>query len=611
MASSQGRLTNLKFIPGFHRESTQYSETGKWFDGNRVRFRDGKPENMRGYTKAVTDSYTGIARDLLTWSDNDTKKFMAFGTEKYLYAVQSSELYDVTPFVSAITLTSVMSTQINSPLVSISITNHGVSVNDRIFITSATSIGNSGILLSGEFSVVAVDSLNTFTISATTSAAATYTDGGTADLKFILPNENTIPVQGTGYGAGVYNAGTSTTGERAWNRPAAAGAITFLNSQWTLDNWGEDMVACRRGGRIYELDVDASITPERAVVISASPTVTNYIKVSPNDRHLIALGSTEFGTGNYNPMLVRWSDQENYDNWTPSISSTAGEVVLTGGTEIVGSVRSRNGIHIWTDDAMFVQSFVGPPFIFNFQNVGTNCGLIGPHAAIDVDGVSYWMGNNNFYAFDGRVRELDCTVRRYLFDSFNMVNKDKVYAGVNSEFREVIWLYPSENSQEPDSYIIYNTYEDHWVFGTSFYSTFADRNVFDNTIATGRVSATANRFIYNNEPDDIYTGEGITLSSFIESGSFDIEDGDKILFVDRIIPDYKFTNNANIQFSIDFKEYPNGTAITKGPFTINGSTNKIDLRGRGRQAEIRVSANTDGSWRWGKVRANIQADGER
>lgn len=611
MASSQGRLTNLKFIPGFHRESTQYSETGKWFDGNRVRFRDGKPENMRGYTKAVTESYTGIARDLLTWSDNDTKKFMAFGTEKYLYAVQSSELYDVTPFVSAITLTSVMSTQINSPLVSISITNHGVSVNDRIFITSATSIGNSGILLSGEFSVVAVDSLNTFTISATTSAAATYADGGTADLKFILPNENTIPVQGTGYGAGVYNAGTSTTGERAWNRPAAAGAITFLNAQWTLDNWGEDLLACRRGGRIFDLDIDASITPERAVVISASPTVTNYIKVSPNDRHLIAFGSTEFGTGNFNPMLVRWSDQENYDNWTPSISSTAGEVVLTGGTEIMGAVRSRNGIHIWTDDAMFVQSFVGPPFIFNFQNVGTNCGLIGPHAAVDVDGISYWMGNNNFYAFDGRVRELDCTVRRFLFDSFNMVNKDKVYAGVNSEFREVIWLYPSENSQEPDSYIIYNTFEDHWIFGTSFYSTFADRNIFDNTIATGRVSATADRFVYNNEPDDIYTGDGVTLSSFIESGSFDIEDGDKILFVDRIIPDYKFTNNASIKFSIDFKEYPNGNTITKGPFTINNATNKIDLRGRGRQAEVRVSANTDGSWRWGKVRANIQADGER
>lgn len=611
MASSSGKLTTIEFVPGFHRESTQYSEEGKWFDGNRVRFREGKPENLRGYTRAVSDAYTGIARDLLTWSDNDTKKFMSIGTEKFLYAVQSSEIYDVTPFVSAISLTSVMSTQINSPLVSISITNHGVSVNDRIFITSATSIGNSGIILDGEYSVVAVAGLNTFTISATTSAAATYSDGGTADLEFILNVEGTVPVQGTGYGAAVYNAGVSTTGARAWNRPAATGAVTFLNSQWSLDNWGEDLLACRRGGQIFFLDVDASVTPERAVVVSASPSVNNYIKVSPNDRHVVSFGSTEFGTGNYNPMLVRWSDQENFNNWTPSISSTSGEVVLTGGTKIMGAIRSRNAINIWTDNAMYNQSFVGPPFIFNFQQVGTNCGLIAPHAAVDVDGVSYWMSDNNFYAFDGRVRDLDCPVRRYLFDSFNMTNKDKVFAGVNSEFREIIWLYPSANSQEPDSYIIYNTQENHWVFGTSFYSTFADRQVFENTIATGTVSATAPNYIWNNEPDNTYTGDGKILTSFLESGSFDIEDGSQLMFIDRIIPDYNINNNGNISFSIDFKEYPNGNTVTKGPFTISQSTNKVDLRGRGRQAEVKVSSSFNGSWRWGKVRLNVQPDGQR
>ena len=611
MASTSGKLTTIEFVPGFHRESTQYSEEGKWYDGNRVRFREGKPENLRGYTKAVSDAYTGIARDLITWSDNDTKKYMALGTEKFLYAVQSSEIYDVTPFVSAVTLTSVFSTSINSPLVDISITNHGVSVNDRIFIVSATSIGNSGILLDGEYSVVAVAGLNNFTISATTSAAATYTDGGTADLEYILNVEGTVPVQGTGYGAAVYNAGVSTSGARAWNRPAATGAVTFLNSQWSLDNWGEDLLACRRGGQIFYLDVDASITPERAVVVSASPSVNNYIKVSPNDRHVVSFGSTEFGTGEYNPMLVRWSDQENFNNWTPSISSTSGEVVLTGGTKIMGAIRSRNAINIWTDNAMYTQSFVGPPFIFNFQQVGTNCGLIAPHAAVDVDGISYWMSDNNFYAFDGRVRDLECPVRRYLFDSFNMTNKDKVYAGVNSEFREIIWLYPSANSQEPDSYIIYNTQENHWVFGTAFYSAFADRQVFDNTIATGRVSATADRYVWNNEPDDIYTGDGKILTTYLESGAFDIEDGDQMMFIDRIVPDYTINNNGNISFTIDFKEYPNGNTVTKGPYTITQSTNKVDLRGRGRQAEVKVSSSFDGSWRWGKVRLNIQPDGQR
>ena len=611
MASTSGRLATLKFIPGFHRESTQYAEEGKWYDGNRVRFREGKPENLRGYDKALETTYTGIARDIITWSDNDTKKFASFGTEKFLYAIKSNELYDITPFVSTVALTSVFDTSIGSPLVVVSVTNHGVSVNDRIFISSATSIGNSGILLSGEYSVVAVADLNSFTISATTTATNTVSQGGTADLEFILPTENTTPIQGTGYGAATYNAGVSTTSARAWNQPAAEGAITFLNSQWTLDNWGEDMVACRRGGRIFYFDADSSTTPERAVVVSASPSVTNYIRVSPNDRHLIAFGTNEYGTGNYNPMLVRWSDQEDYTNWTPSISSTSGEVVLTGGTEIVGSIRSRNAIHVWTNTAMYTQQYVGPPFIFSFQQVGTNCGLIAPHAAVDVDGISYWMGEDNFYAFDGRVRNLECTVRRYLYDSFNMVNKDKVFAGVNAEFNEIMWLYPSGSSTEPDSYIIYNYKENHWVYGTTFYSVLASERVFDNTLGAGQVSATAPRYIWNNEPDGTYTGDGKILTSYLESSSFDIDDGNELLFVDRIIPDYTITNNGSIQFSIMFSEYPNSTPITKGPYTIQQSTKKVDLRGRGRQAEIIVSASSDGGWRWGSVRANIQPDGMR
>lgn len=611
MASTTGRLSKLEFLPGFHRESTQYAEDGKWYDGNRVRFREGKPENFRGYEKAFNTPYYGIARDILTWSDNDTKKLISFGTEKYLYVVLSNELYDSTPFVSAATLTSVMSTQLNSPLVSISITNHGVSVNDRIFISSATSIGNSGIILSGEYSVVAVGGINNFTISATTSAAATYSDGGTADLEFILPNENTTPIQGTGYGAARYNAGVSTTGARAWNQPAATGAITFQSSQWTLDNWGEDLVACRRGGKIFYLDVDVSTTPERAVVISAAPEINNYIRVSPNDRHLIAYGSEEFGTSEYNPLLVRWSDQENFNDWTPSISSTSGEVILAGGTEIRGAVRSRNAIFIWTDSSMYTQQFVGPPFIFNFQQVGTNCGLIAPHAAIDVDGIAYWMGENNFYAFDGRVRNLPCTVRRYLYDSFNEVNKDKIFAGINSEFNEIIWLYPDQNSTEPNSYIIYNYKENTWAFGSSFYSTFSDHSIFEDTIATGKVSATAANYVWNNEPKDVYTGDGKILSSYLESAEFDIEDGNSLLFIDRIVPDYTITNNGNIQLTLQFQEYPNSPIISKGPYTIQQTTKKVDLRGRGRQAKIIVSASSDSSWRWGAVRANIQPDGMR
>ena len=221
------------------------------------------------------------------------------------------------------------------------------------------------------------------------------------------------------------------------------------------------------------------------------------------------------------------------------------------------------------------------------------------------------MGDNNFYAFDGRVRNLPCTIRRYLFDDFNMTNKDKVYAGINSEFKEIIWLYPKGNSTEPNAYVIFNVAEQTWVYGDNFYTTYADRNVYENTIATGAVSATAGQFLWDNEPDGVYTGDGANLSSFIESGSIDLNDGNEIMFMDRIIPDYTFDTGNSVEIYIKTKPYPSGTQITKGPFVIQSNTQKVDMRARGRQASVRVSGTNNGSWRWGSVRLGVQPDGGR
>jgi hypothetical protein len=260
---------------------------------------------------------------------------------------------------------------------------------------------------------------------------------------------------------------------------------------------------------------------------------------------------------------------------------------------------------------MYTQQFVGPPFIFNFQQVGTNCGLIAPHAAIDYDGISFWMGDNNFYAFDGRVNNLPCTIRRHIFDDFNMTNKDKVFAGVNSEFKEIIWLYPRGNSTEPNAYVIFNVAEQTWVYGDTFYTTFADRNIYDNTLTTGAVSATAGQYLWDNEPADLYTGDGLPLSSYIESAKIDIEDGTQIMFMDKIIPDYTLGTGNDIEIYVKTNEYPASPDIIKGPFTINSTTKKIDFRARGRQASVRVSGTNDGTWRWGSVRVGIQPDGGR
>ena len=623
------KYAKLNFLPGFHRESTQYAEEGKWYDGNRVRFREGKPENIRGYQKHNTEVLNGIPREVLQWADNDTRKHLILGTNKQVYVEKDAVLYDVTPIVSAVSASDVFSTNTGSTTVSVNITNHGIASGDRIIIEAATTIGGNIVLTSSSsggpiFAVVTATDINNFTITSDVTAATTSaTAGGTAvSVSFLLENELSDSIQGLGYGASTFQAGISITGQRAWNDEASESGFTFRGAQWTFNNWGEDVIALRRGGNIYYLDVDASTTPERMKPITSStaaphitatdaPSQSNFLIVSPNDRHVICYATNEYGTGTFNSMLVRWSDQENFTNWQPAINTTSGETILADGTEIVGATRSRNSIHIWTDNAMYTQQFVGPPFVFNFQQTGTKCGLIAPHAAVDYDGISYWMGDNNFYAFDGRVRNLPCTIRRYLYDDFNMTNKDKVYAGVNSEFKEIIWLYPKGNSTEPNAYVIFNVEEQTWVYGDTFFTTFRDRKIFDNTITTGAVSATAGQYLWDNEPDNVYTGDGQALSSFIESAKLDIDEGDNMMFMNRIIPDYSLDAGNFVEVYVKTNEYPASPDVVKGPYQIFDTTKKINFRARGRQASVRVSGTNSGSWRWGSMRVALQPDGER
>lgn len=617
MASTDAQFQSLTFIPGFHRESTQYAEEGKWFDGNRVRFREGKPENLRGYEKFSNEPLDGIARDMLSWSDNESRPYIGVGTNTFLYAIQNQTQYDITPIVCAVSVSGNFETYTNKTLVRVSVNNFIVSTTDRVEFSGVDTIGGN-LNINGISTVVSISGTTSFYIDAGTTASSASVDQGSAgNINFFLQNQPSNAIQGLGYGAGIYNAGVSVSGARAWNEAATESAITFLPAMWQLDNWGEDLMALRRGGQLYIADIDASLVPTRAVLISASPTATTFL-VSPNDRHVICYGAREFATTvgeGINPMLVRWSDQEDYTNWTPSAITTSGEVVLAEGSRIIGANRSRNAINIWTDRAMYTQSFVGPPFIFNFTQVGSNCGLIGQHASIDYDGVSFWMGDQNFYAFDGRVQTLPCPIRRKIFQDFNTTNREKVYAGINSEFKEIIWLYPLENSTEPNAYVIYNVEERTWVYGKLFadgvVTTFNDKVIYPNTLTTGYTSVTESFYIFDNEPSEIYTGEGQPLTSFLQSASFDLDKGKSLMFMDKIIPDYSFDSGETINLELTFRDYPNSTPKTKGPFTISQNTTKVDLRARGRQANIKLSATNSGGWRWGDVRIAVQPDGDR
>tara|TARA_R100001463_G_scaffold135417_1_gene198731 strand:+ start:838 stop:2679 length:1842 start_codon:yes stop_codon:yes gene_type:complete len=610
------RLAKFEFQQGFHRETTAYAEGQRWFDGNYVRFRAGRPENMRGYeTRASGATFDGSARDLLTWSDSDSKKRAIFGTPDKLYVNEGDVIYDITPITTAVTLANVFGTSSGSTRVCCSDAAHGRAVGDYVLFTSSAAF-NAVSLQGNTYQVVSVESANVFTISVTDAANATGSDAGSATFNYYIPTGNSIAAAGLGYGAARYQATVCASQTRAWNQPASAGSsgIVFDITQWSLDNWGEDVVANRKGSNIFYFDSDASVLPTRATSVTTSPINSNSIIVSPNDRHLVCLGTNEFAvdatvSGTFNPMLVRWSDQDDRSNWVPSVSSTAGEVVLTDGTEIIGAVRSKNAINIWTDNSLWLMEFAGPPFTFRFTQAGTNCGMVGPHAGIDFGGITYWMGYDNFHRFTGQVEDIPCTVRRFIFDDINRNYYDKVFAGLNSEFNEIIWLYASGTNTECDKYVIYNPVDDYWVYGEMIFTTFADKEVFGNTITTG-VTAAGNN-IYNNEPVSVFTGSGETLSSFVESGDFDIDDGNAIMFMNRIIPDYDLSG-GKIKMKFTTKQYPESTESVTKEFDITNTTEKVNFRSRGRQAKVRVSCDSNNaSWRWGSIRLGIQGDGGR
>ncbi len=713
------QLAKFDFQQGFNRETTQYAEEGKWFDGNRVRFRAGKPENTRGYETKVSTAFDGSARDLVTWRDNSNTKRAIFATPDKVYEHDGDKITDITPITTLVTLANVFGTTAGSTRVCCSDGSHGREVGDWVLFTSAATFGSNVSIQGNVYQITSVINVNSFTISISNDAGATSTQAGSATFNYYIATGASVASQGVGYGASDYNAAeptsvglskiTATGGSalvtvscdaahggvandfiifkntsidsvaatiggnlnltksaaggpqftivsinstqvivsaaanasasgdvtsslnmtaliypqtagggsgREWNTEASADAtdLALDIAQWSMDLWGENVLMNRRGSNMYYFITQASTSPVRATTVTTSPISVNSLIVSPNDRHVIALGANEFSptatvSGTFNPMLVRWSDQGDRSNWVPSVSSTAGEVVLTDGTKIVGAVRSKNAINIWTDNSLWLMEFAGPPFTFKFQQAGTNCGMIGPHAGIDYNGVTYWMGFDNFYANTGQVEVLDCTVRRFIFDKLNTTYYDKVYAGINSEFKEIIWLFVSTNATECDSYVVFSPEENYWVYGDTFFTTFKDREVFGNTITTG--ATTTGNFLYNNEPADVFTGDGATLTSFVESADFDIDDGNAIMFMNKIIPDFDLST-GKIKLHLVSKQYPESSESITKEFDITNTTQKVNLRARGRQAKVRVSCDSNNaSWRWGSIRLGVQGDGGR
>ena len=622
-------LQKLQVAPGIDKQNTEYGAEGRWVDSDNVRFRYGQPEKIGGWEKVSSDALLGATRAILTWSSNAGVNYAMYGTNKKLYAYSEGSYGDITPTRGTGSITEFGTTN-TSKTVTVTDASHGCLIGDHVTISSVSADvgGITQANLQNEFEILTAVDDNTYTIESPAAATSTAT-GATATATYEINSGPATSIYGYGWGASVWDS-TGDSDKGTWNvtREGLTGAqeAKLVAENWSLDNWGEDVLAQKFDGGLYYWDTSSGLSSNVAATtsVSAAPTKSRFMLVSGDDRHVICFGTetTIATTTTQDNMFIRWSDQEEVNTWTPTATNTAGSQRLTAGNKINSAVRSRGAILIWTDTALYQMQFIGPPFTFGFKQLGDNCGAVGVDASIDISGITYWMGNDSFFTFDGAVKKIPCTVQDYVFDDINKNAFNEVFCASNSDFNEITWFYPSEDSLQIDRHVTFNYAENLWHTGTLSRSTWADRGVYPNpyatefdsddttsTISTIYGNKAGRTFVYAQEKgvDDA----GSAMTAYIESGDIDIGDGDQFMSIARFIPDFK-NQVGNVDITVKSRPYPATTQTTHGPYAIATSTTKQDTRIRGRQLALRVSSDaTSDNWRYGTMRFDGKPDGMR
>jgi hypothetical protein len=638
-------LKKIPLPPGFDKNDTASQAEGRWIDGDNVRFQYGSPEKIGGWSQISTSTLVGVGRDIHSFFDLTNRRYVAIGTNKILYVYFDGAFYDITPLGTA--LTSCTYTSITgSATVTINKSGHGLLVGDLIKFSSVTTPGptttsfTSADFTTNTFEVKTVPTTGTFTITMSVTETGTgVTAGGTITTTPYVTVGPLISTFGYGWGAGTWGLST-------WGTPRTSSNTDIDAGNWSLDNFGELLIATIKNGSTYKWDPNAGAgVATRATIIAGNPTATVLTRVSDRDRHLVHFG-TETIIGDptsQDPMFIRFSDQEDIELYEPTSTNTAGTFRLDNGSKIIAAIKGKDYILVLTDEAAYTMQFVGPPFTFSIRQVGSNCGCIGQHAAIFVDGAVYWVGDSgNFFVFDGTVKTLPCTVDDFVFTTngdslgLNFIQGDIVFAGHNSLFNEINWFYVKANSTEIDRSVTYNYEEKSWSTGSLARTTYEDSHVFERPVATKYIStltptaptingvSNGGSYVFEHE---IGVNEvlnltstnttSVAITSYIRSGDFDLDidgDGEYFIKIRRFIPDFKYLE-GNTKVTLFFKAYPADSTTAKGlttigPFTISSTTDKIDTRARGRLASIKIENDAiNDNWRYGVFRVDIQPDG--
>tara|TARA_R100000657_G_C4680024_1_gene127967 strand:+ start:314 stop:2140 length:1827 start_codon:yes stop_codon:yes gene_type:complete len=606
-------LVNFRPAPGINKEVTDYTGDGKWTDGDMVRFFQGSAQKIKGWTKFITNTLVGVARDQHAWVALDGIRYNAIGTDRKLYVIQEGRAYDITPIRETQALTNPFTTNATTSVL-VADTGHGAAAGDFVTFDSFSAI--DGLDMNKEFEVTSVVNTAAYVVTHTSTASgSTSGGGGSGNAKYQISIGPAISTSAFGWGTDTWSSGT-------WGTPSSASNVTLEARQWSLDNFGEDLIATVLNGGAFRWDTSGGVAA-RATAISGAPTASRLSLVSTPDRHLVFMGTenTIGTTDSQDDLLIRFSDQEDITTYQPAAENTAGSLRIADGSRIVASERSRGQILIWTDTSLHAMQFIGPPFTFGLRQLGQNCGAIGSHAAVDINGISYWMSQDSFFLFDGSVKKLPCTVEQFVFNNINITGSENAFAGHNGEFNEIMWFYPRTGSDQINAIVAYNYLEGTWWTGTLSRTTWIDREVYDNPVGTEFLSSTiadnetilgltagaTQTFLHETGND----ADGSAITAFVKSGSVEIGEGNDFLFVQKLIPDIQ-NQEGTLNAKLEFKNYPNTSTSTIKTATFTDATEFVSLRGRGREFTVNVVSNTTGTaWRLGTQRFDIQTDGRR
>ena len=630
----------LQFKPGVNRDQTDYSNEGGWYSCDKIRFRSGYPEKIGGWTKATPRSYIGTCRQMWNWVTTFSDDFLALGTNEKVYIEAGGYFYDVTPVRTTVITpasdNSVFTTS-GSKIVTITTTSATNPVAGAYVQISGVSGAVGGIPaseLNADHKIISAISNFSFTIEVATAATSTVSGGGgtTIVVQMQVSPGNQITTYGYGWGVG-------TWGRNVWGLGTDQ-PVVEPQQDWWFDNFDNDLVMNIRNGSIYWWQRGTSTNPQnalstRGVTLASLATAAGYnpdavpVKVmqalvSQQDKHLLAFGAVPFGSTNpddFDPLLIRWADQDTPEQWTPEVTNSAGFLRVSRGSKIVRALPSRQEILVWTDTNLYTLQFLGTTDVFGLQEYADNISVASPRAMASAANITYWMGQDKFYAYTGRVETLPCTLRNHVFNNINFNQADQIICGTNEQWNEIWWFYPTADSDYNNAYVVYNHLERIWYYGYLERTAWLDNALRFYPQGANTSGNASVGYLYNHENG--IDADGLPMTSYIASSDFDLEDGDQFMLTRRIIPDIGFAGSTATQpevtLELRHRNFP-GSAIQTSTednarvieTSVGQYTGQVFVRARARQMALKVQSEALGvQWQLGAPRLDARPDGRR